>query len=186
MQSLIEFDLLELLKRQAMVDEAMDNKKLKPRDRTVERNIIAMLTEAGELCQCVKKDWNFWKNNCKYDKLHTLEEISDYLHFLLAHINLTCTEDTFKDINEYQVLFREKINNDKMLSSVDIESALLVLYSPLSLYVEREELDLDIIFMILSAIYYLIRSNDSNVVEFLEIHHKKFLKNLGERTQDTY
>lgn len=65
MEALKEFDIEELLKRQAMLDKKFDEKET-ARKRTAKRIKVAYLAEVGEL----------------------IEELSDCLHFLLSYLNL--------------------------------------------------------------------------------------------------
>jgi len=64
MEALKEFDIEELLKRQAMLDRKFDKKET-IRKRTPGRTCVAFLTELGELGQELKSDWNYWKNHTK-------------------------------------------------------------------------------------------------------------------------
>ena len=89
LQPLKFVNLLELIERQKMLDikfneKNKNNSSLRPRNRV--NTLIALNTELGEVMQDTKKYWNYWKITCKFDKEHTLEEISDYLHFLLQFI----------------------------------------------------------------------------------------------------
>ena len=61
MEALKEFDIEELLKRQAMLDKKFDEKKTL-RGRSQIRTYIAYFTELGELAQELKSEWNYWKN----------------------------------------------------------------------------------------------------------------------------
>ena len=92
-------DILELINRQKLLDEKFNeknknNSELRPRNKV--NTLIALNTELGEVMQDTKSKWNFWKINCKFDKEHTLEEISDYLHFLLQYIY--SDNELFKEI----------------------------------------------------------------------------------------
>ena len=61
-QALKTFDIKELLKRQAMLDEKFDEKKT-IKARTVKGIQVALITEIGELIQELKSEWNYWKNS---------------------------------------------------------------------------------------------------------------------------
>ena len=76
-QALKTFDIKELLKRQAMLDEKFDEKKT-IKARTVKGIQVALITEIGELIQELKSEWNYWKNSTgKFNKSKVLEELSD-------------------------------------------------------------------------------------------------------------
>ena len=86
-EALKEFDIKELLKRQAMLDEKFDKKKT-TKVRTIKGIQVALITEIGELSQELKSKWNYWKNSTgKLNKSKVLEELSDVLHFYLSYIN---------------------------------------------------------------------------------------------------
>ena len=94
-----KIDILELINRQKLLDKKFNeknknNSELRPRNKV--NTLIALNTELGEVMQDTKSKWNFWKINCKFNKEHTLEEISDYLHFLLQHIY--SDDELFKEI----------------------------------------------------------------------------------------
>ena len=87
MEALKEFDIEELLKRQAMLDKKFDEKET-VRERNPIRIYIAYFTELGELAQELKSEWNYWKNSIKEIKRErVLEELSDVLHFYLSYTN---------------------------------------------------------------------------------------------------
>nr|DAJ27042.1 MAG TPA: dUTPase [Caudoviricetes sp.] len=62
MEALKEFDIEELLKRQAMLDKKFDEKET-VRERNPIRIYIAYFTELGELAQELKSEW---KNTMNY------------------------------------------------------------------------------------------------------------------------
>lgn len=87
MEALKTFNIKELLRRQAMLDEKFDKKKT-IRKRELELIRLAYHTELGEFLQEVKSDWNYWKNSTKeINKQRALEELSDMLHFSLSYVN---------------------------------------------------------------------------------------------------
>ena len=91
MEALKKFDIEELLKRQAMLDEKFDKKET-ARERTKNRIIVAYLTELGEISQELKNEWSYWKNSTeKFNKKKVLEELSDLLHFYLSYLNFNNT-----------------------------------------------------------------------------------------------
>ena len=114
LQALKFVDLLELIERQKMLavkfnEKNKNNSSLRPRNRV--NTLIALNTDLGEVMQDTKKYWNYWKVNCKFDKEHTLEEISDYLHFLLQFIY---SEDKLYDIvvdknSEFNTQFNKEL-----------------------------------------------------------------------------
>jgi len=72
------FDLKELLKRQAMLDEKFDKKET-VRERTKNRIIVAYLTELGEISQELKNEWSYWKNSTeKFNKKTFLSKLSEF------------------------------------------------------------------------------------------------------------
>ena len=113
LQPLKFVNLLELVERQKMLDvkfyeKNKNNSSLRPRNRV--NTLIALNTELGEIMQETKKYWNYWKINCKFNKEHTLEEISDYLHFLLQFIY---SEDKlYNKIKKENSIFNAQFNSD--------------------------------------------------------------------------
>ena len=195
LQPLKFVNLLELVERQKMLDvkfyeKNKNNSSLRPRNRV--NTLIALNTELGEIMQETKKYWNYWKINCKFNKEHTLEEISDYLHFLLQFIY---SEDKlYNRIKIENAIFNAHfnsevrqleltLNEDKNLT---IENALLMLALPITIELLGYELDFGDIYAILKAITIIILNLGSNWEEFLKIHHSKFELNYYERTKESY
>ena len=58
MKALKKFDIEELLKRQAMLDEKFDEKKT-VNVRTIKGIQVALITEIRELSQELKSKWNY-------------------------------------------------------------------------------------------------------------------------------
>ena len=165
MEALKKIDIEELMRRQAMLDEKFDKKETL-RKRSDIRLRIAYITELGELAQELKSEWNYWKNSTKeIDKIKVLEELSDLLHFYLSHLNtekqhLRYTENwIYQDIEMF-----------------DLEKALYTLINPSTSFIEKT----------FSAMLYIVEYIGATEEEFLEIHHKKFLKNLNERAKESY
>ena len=195
LQPLKFVNLLELIERQKMLDvkfkeKNKNNSSLKPRNRV--NTLIALNTELGEIMQETKKYWNYWKVNCKFDKEHTLEEISDYLHFLLQFIY---SEDKLynrikKENSIFNAQFNSEVrqlettlNEDKNLT---IENALLMLALPITNELLGYEFDFGEIYAIFKAITIIILNLGINWEEFLKVHHSKFELNYYERTNENY
>lgn len=160
MEALKEFDIEELLKRQAMLDKKFDEKET-ARKRTAKRIKVAYLAEVGELIQELKNDWNYWKNSTKkINKQRVLEELSDCLHFLLSYLNLV-----------------EKYCIDKIDYKIkDIEQAIIFLSEIEWLFSSR----------IYDAMEYIFNYVGATEEEFLKIHHQVWLRNMKERTEEKY
>ena len=195
LQPLKFVNLLELVERQKMLDvkfnkKNKNNSSLRPRNRV--NTLIALNTELGEIMQETKKYWNYWKINCEFDKERTLEEISDYLHFLLQFIY---SEDKlYNKIKRENSIFNAQfnsevrqleltLNEDKNLT---IENALLMLALPITNELLGYEFDFGEIYAIFKAITIIILNLGSNWEEFLKIHHSKFELNYYERTKESY
>ncbi len=186
-------DILELINRQKLLDEKFNeknknNSKLRLRNRV--NTLIALNTELGEVMQDTKGRWNFWKINCKFNKEHTLEEISDYLHFLLQYIY--SDNELFKEIesinDELNITFEkhiEKLLKDRK-EEQNIENSLLFLALPISYELVGFKFEIEEVFQLLSALTVILDELDSNWEEFLKIHHKKFELNYYERTKEEY
>ena len=195
LQPLKFVNLLELVERQKMLDvkfyeKNKNNSSLRPRNRV--NTLIALNTELGEIMQETKKYWNYWKINCKFNKEHTLEEISDYLHFLLQFIY---SEDKlYNKIKRENSIFNAQFNSEvKQLEltlnedkNLTIENALLMLALPITNELLGYEFDFGEIYAIFKAITIIILNLGSNWEEFLKIHHSKFELNYYERTKESY
>ena len=165
METLKEFDIEELLKRQAILDKKFDKKET-IRKRTPGRTCVAFLTELGELGQELKSDWNYWKNHTKpVDRRKALEELSDCLHFYLSYINQLKSR-----IIGYTDLYAWK----KFYS--DFETAFVVLPKIAD---ESEN-------RIFGAMLKIAEHTGSTEEEFLQVHHEVWLRNMGERTKEGY
>lgn len=195
LQPLKFVNLLELIERQKMLDvkfneKNKNNSSLNPRNKV--NTLIALNTELGEIMQETKKYWNYWKVNCKFDKEHTLEEISDYLHFLLQFIY---SEDSlYKDVVEKNSEFNAQFNKEieqiefiiKNEKNLNIENSLLFLALPLSNEILGYKLEIGDIYALFKAIAIILFHLESNWEEFLKIHHSKFELNYYERTKEGY
>ena len=195
LKSLSYVNILELVERQKLLDEKFNeknknNSSLRPRNRT--NTLIALNTELGEIMQETKKYWNYWKVNCKFDKNHTLEEISDYLHFLLQFIY---SEDSlYKDVIEKNSEFNAQFNKEleqieftiKNEKNLNIENSLLFLALPLSNEILGYKLEIGDIYALFKAITIILFYLESDWQEFLKIHHSKFELNYYERTKEGY
>ena len=193
LKALKKVDILELINRQKLLDEKFkeknkNNSELKPRNKV--NTLIALNTELGEVMQDTKGKWNFWKINCKFDKEHTLEEISDYLHFLLQHIY--SDNELFKEIESrndelnatFEKHIEELLKNRK--KEQNIENSLLFLALPIAYELVGFRFEVEEVFQLFSAITVILDELDSNWNEFLKVHHKKFELNYYERTKEDY
>ena len=195
LQPLKFVNLLELVERQKMLDvkfneKNKNNSSLRPRNRV--NTLIALNTELGEVMQDTKKYWNYWKVNCEFDREHMLEEISDYLHFLLQFIY---SEDKlYNRIKRENAIFNAQFNSEvRQLEltfnedkNLTIENALLILTLPITNELLGYEFDFGEIYTIFKAITIIILNLGSNWEEFLKIHHSKFELNYYERTKEGY
>lgn len=195
LEALKEIDLLELIERQKMLDDKFNeknknNKNLKKRNKV--NTLIALGTELGETNQEGKEHWCYWKNNCEFHKDRFLEELSDYLHFLLQHTySIDSIYEDIKENNvEYNLLLNKNIeiysNKKEKPEGANIENSLFYLYTPIAFElcgIEFSSLYVRGIFNAITSILYEI---DSNWIEFLKIHHKKFELNYYERTKEDY
>ena len=173
-QALKIFDIDELLKRQAMLDKKFDEKKT-IKARTVKGIQVALITEIGELIQELKSEWNYWKNSTeKFNKSKVLEELSDVLHFYLSYINAKDEETKGKIIPFLDEFLVEHSKKD--LSAKSLEDTLLVL-SDFKIFAENK---------VLGNILAIAEYVGANEEEFLQIHHEKWLKNMNERTKESY
>lgn len=195
LQALKFVDLLELVNRQKLLDEKFkeknkNNSSLNPRNKV--NTLIALNTELGEIMQETKKYWNYWKVNCKFDKEHTLEEISDYLHFLLQFIY--SEDNLYKDVVEKNSEFNAQFNKEieqiefiiKNEKNLNIENSLLFLALPLSNEILGYKLEIGDIYALFKAITIILFHLESDWQEFLKIHHNKFELNYYERTKEWY
>jgi dUTP diphosphatase len=174
MEALKTFDIKELLRRQAMLDEKFDEKET-VNIRTIEGIQVALITEIGELSQELKSEWNYWKNSTeKFNKSKVLEELSDVLHFYLSYINAEDEETRGRVIpflDEFLVEY-----NRGVLSKQSLEDKLLTLSDFRTLNENK------VLGCILDISDYVKATEE----EFLKIHHEKWLKNMNERTKESY
>lgn len=174
METLKTFDIKELLKRQAMLDEKFDEKET-VNVRTIKGVQVALVTEIGELFQELKSEWNYWKNSTgKFNKSKTLEELSDVLHFYLSYINKK-DEETRGRVTPFLDEFLIEYNRN-VLSAQRLEDKLLAL-SDFRILNENKVLG-----CILDISDYVGATEE----EFLQVHHEKWLKNMNERTKEDY
>ena len=173
-EALKEFDIKELLKRQAMLDKKFDEKKT-VNVRTIKGIQVALITEIGELSQELKSKWNYWKNSTgKFNKLKVLEELSDVLHFYLSYINAKDEETKGKVIPFLDEFLVD--HNKKDLSARSLEDTLLVL-SDFKILTENK---------VLGSVLAVSDHAGATEEEFLQVHHEKWLKNMRERTKESY
>lgn len=164
-KALKTFDIEELLKRQAMLDKKFDEKKT-PRKRDKNKIYIAYFAELGELLQELKSEWNYWKNGTdKPDKQKVLEEMSDCLHFLLSFFN---QDEFWKRGSLSPQEYKEDIGS--------FENALIYL----------SFLETTPVLKIFGAMLIVAGHVGATEEEFLQVHHEKWLKNMNERTKESY
>ena len=164
-KALKTFDIKELLKRQAMLDKKFDGKKT-PRKRDKNKIYIAYFAELGELLQELKSEWNYWKNGTdKPDKQKVLEEMSDCLHFLLSFFN---QDEFWKRGSLSPQEYKEDIGS--------FENALIYL----------SFLKTTPVLKIFGAMLIVAGHVGATEEEFLQVHHEKWLKNMNERTKESY
>lgn len=168
MEALKKFDIKELLRRQAMLDEKFDKKKTL-RKRELELIRLAYHTELGEFLQEVKSDWNYWKNSAKgINKRRALEELSDMLHFSLSYVN----NDSFNSrIKNKDIRFKKELFTQESCNFTKLLNFLTALYNT------------DEHFSIILLVAERLGATEE---EFLQIHHEKWLKNMNERTKESY
>lgn len=165
LQPLKIMELTELHRRQALLDEKFEAKECE-NERTADALIIAYFDEFGELSHELKSKWNWWKKiNPKPFREKVLEEMSDVLHFYLSWLKI---EDFWKkgslEIYDYA-------NQIK-----DLKHALVTL----------TRLETEPARKMLGAMLIIANSVGASEQDFLEVHHKKWLKNLNVRTKDDY
>ena len=177
-EALKEFNIKELLKRQAMLDKKFDEKKT-INVRTAKGIQVALITEIRELFQELKSKWNYWKNSTgKFNKSKVLEELSDVLHFYLSYINVKDEETEGKVIPFLDEFLDEFLveYSKKDLSAKSLEDTLLVL-SDFKTFTENR---------VLGSILAVSDYAGATEEEFLQVHHEKWLKNMNERTKESY
>lgn len=190
LKPLKRLELRELLKRQEILDLKFD-KKNTIRKRNEDRIRIALMTEYGELLQELKPVWNYWKNTSKeIYKEKALEELSDFFHFLLSFLNWFEKEENYKpDFKKVEKDAKKYFStNLKKLSKNDFEKVLLDLGDHIvlfKLFIESANRDKFLGGLLISfkAIIFCL---DVTIEEFLEIHHKVWLRNLNIRTDEKY
>lgn len=168
MEALKEFDIEELLKRQAMLDKKFDEKET-VRKRELRLIKLAYYTELGEFLQEVKSEWNYWKNSCEsINNQKALEELSDMLHFSLSYVN----NDYFDSrIGNGDIRFRKEILIYEKYDSTELINFLTNLYNSAEHF---------------ANILLIAEHLGATEEEFLKMHHEKWLKNMNERTKEEY
>lgn len=176
-----------MIERQKYLDSKFNVKGFIKIKRDKYRNLIAMMTELGEVSQSAKKFWCYWKVKCEFNKLDFLEELSDYLHFLLTHI-YTTIEIKDEDLSLFNSQINKELENFTEIRRKEqtFDNALLYLNLPITYELAGFDIDIKDIYTLFIAITALIVDSGSNWKEFLEIHHNKFLKNLNERIKESY
>lgn len=175
MEALKKFDIEELLKRQAMLDNKFDEKETL-RERTIKGIQVALLTEIGELAQELKNEWNYWKNSTKnINKQRVLEELSDVLHFYLSYINAK-DEETKGKIIPFLDGFLVEHSKKKLLLTENLEGILLTI-KDFKIFTENK---------ILGSILAVSEYARATEEEFLKVHHMVWERNMGERTKEEY
>jgi len=171
MEALKTFDIKELLRRQAMLDEKFKD-KMGTKEIDPNKIRVAYIDEVGEFIHELKPKWCYWKNNFKeMDKRKTLEELSDCMHFALSLKNNKKGQDFLSETVWSEFLGGAVVLSDK------IEENLVQLSNILNLEF------LSIWFELVGKI---LENLDVSQEEFLKIHHEKWLKNMNERTKESY
>ena len=171
MEALKTFDVKELLRRQAMLDEKFKD-KMGTKEIDPNKIRVAYIDEVGEFIHELKPKWCYWKNKFKeMDKRKTLEELSDCMHFALSLKNNKKGQDFLSETVWSEFLGGAVVLSDK------IEENLIQLSNILNLEF------LSIWFELVGKI---LENLDVSQEEFLKIHHEKWLKNMNERTKESY
>jgi dUTP diphosphatase len=185
-EALEKFDVVEMWKRQKILDDTFDEKPTgKKRTRTELR--ISYFDELGELTHEMKPNWNWWKiKNAPINLSLVQEELSDVLHFYLSYIEplntniLDSYEDFYKryteiDINILWNIYT-KVDTNKEFNVVDELNKALCMLTKLS-DMETEQMFLPILF---------IAHYSGGIEKFLEVHHNKWIKNMTFRMSSEY
>lgn len=185
-KKLDSFDIVELWKRQKILDDTFDEKPTgKKRTRTELR--ISYFDELGELTHEMKPNWNWWKiKNAPIDIPRVREELSDVLHFYLSYIEplnldiLDSYENFYKryteiDINILWNIYT-KVDTSKEFDIVNELNKALCMLTKLS-DIETEKMFLPILF---------IAHYSGGIEKFLEVHHNKWVKNMTFRMSVEY
>ncbi len=191
-KKLENINIIKLINRQILLDEEFKKKDIKTNiKRDVKNNLVAMAVECGEMAQEIKKSWCYWKNNFNYEEGKFIEEMSDYLHFLLQYIYNN--EKLFEELKENEFDFNLELNQTinsfstiKGSEKLDVTQACLHLYLPLSYELLGYEVGVAEIYSLFIAMYTLLYRHDISLGVFLETHHNKFEKNYYERTKENY
>lgn len=97
----------KLFEIQAGLDEHIIQEKGLERQDLLDKKILALQVELGELAQEVQDEWKFWKLDFKRNTKKILEEYVDCLHFVLS-IGLEHQE--YLEPIEYQDYIKENDN----------------------------------------------------------------------------
>ena len=187
-----DFNLLKMLKEQEDLDKEFEKKEGRPRDMTEEGNLVALQVEIFEATQSAKKYWNYWKNNCKFDKNDFLEEMSDVLHFFLTFIRLKGNlQDIERKIEAFKTeTFLKALEEDTEDSvfekrpSLEFSILNLAKFEFTGTYVKSiSTFNIFVKFIYITNIFKYLGCTWE---EFLEIHYKKYEKNMKERTKEEY
>ena len=171
MEALKTFDIEELLKRQAMLDEKF-KEKMGIQEIDGNKIRVAYIDEVGEFVHELKSKWCYWKNSFKeLDKRKTLEELSDCMHFALSFHNNKIKNDFLKEMAWIHILGKMIVLSDKLEENLVQLSNIFNLES-LSLW-----------FKLIGKI---LENLNVSQEEFLIIHHEKWLENMNERTKENY
>ena len=171
MEALKTFDIEELLKRQAMLDEKF-KEKMGVQEIEPDKIRVAYIDEVGEFVHELKSKWCYWKNNFReLNKRKILEELSDCVHFALSFHNNKTGQSFFNETMWNKFLGGAVFLSDKLEENL-IQLSNIFNLEFLSLW-----------FKLLRKI---LENLDVSEQEFLEIHHKVWLRNMGERTKEEY
>ena len=166
LEPLKKFDLDELHRRQALLDAKFMQKKTE-NEKTEDALVDAYICELGELLQELKPRWNWWKtkNLTPPDKAKVLEEMSDVLHFYLSWYK---KEDFWKKGSLSPYNYQDMIKDDK--------EAGVILAQLWSQPAKK----------MFGAMLVIAECVGASEAEFLEVHHKKSLKNWTVRSTENY
>ncbi len=177
-KALTKFNIKELYERQKFLDSKFESKETL-KSQNLERTLVALGNEIGETAQEFKGEWNYWKNNCTFDKEKILSEFSDCLHFILSLAGFLKLELDFELDNEFN-------ENKKIFEDYSFEKLILHLYFPIGLYLYEEEFEDYNVEYFIALLLEIIKRLGFTEEEFLEQHHKVFINNLKKRIGDDY
>ncbi len=124
---------------------------------TFEQNIIALLSETGEILDEFKPKWKWWGNGGKINEENVKEEIIDWLHFYMTHVQITC------GIND--ITWLNPLMDEDSYIFEDVAPKVLIEPSPLWSYDEILE-EIVNLFRSVATLYW--QNVESDVIESIE------------------